>query len=433
MIENVILGGGVAGVAAAYRARMADKKAIVLEAQSRPGGLLDSFTVNGFVFDRAVHLSFASEPEVRAIFDRTPYLTHRPDSPCFDAGLWIRHPAQNNMFPLSTKEKVDLIAGLAAQPIAEVRNYRDWLIYQYGEPIAKRWPLVYTEKYWTVPAEELGTDWIGVRMRRADLREVLEGAFSADTPSTYYIKEMRYPKRGGYRAFLEPMIDEVEIHCNHRVLEIDARNRTVGIENGTKIQYQSLVSTLPLPLLVQMLADVPKDVRAAAATLFATEIDLISIGFNRPRVSPALWFYIYDRDILASRAYSPDWKSPNNVPSGCSALQFEIYSSCRRPQSHTPEELKANTVQALIKMKFASEQEILFVHHTHVPYANVVFDLGMEQRRDFVRKWVESQGIYLAGRFGKWDYLWSNQALMSGFQAAERAFDLLSQEGASTR
>jgi protoporphyrinogen oxidase len=229
------------------------------------------------------------------------------------------------------------------------------------------------------------------------------------------------------------MIDEVEIHCNHRVLEIDARNRTVGIENGTKIQYQSLVSTLPLPLLVQMLADVPKDVRAAAATLFATEIDLISIGFNRPRVSPALWFYIYDRDILASRAYSPDWKSPNNVPSGCSALQFEIYSSCRRPQSHTPEELKANTVQALIKMKFASEQEILFVHHTHVPYANVVFDLGMEQRRDFVRKWVESQGIYLAGRFGKWDYLWSNQALMSGFQAAERAFDLLSQEGASTR
>jgi protoporphyrinogen oxidase len=429
MIENVILGGGIAGIAAAYRARMGGKKAFVLEAQSRPGGLLDSFGVDGFVFDRAVHLSFASEPEVRAVFDRTPYITHRPDSPCFDDGLWIRHPAQNNMFPLSTKEKIELIAGLAAHPITEVRNYRDWLIYQYGEPIAKRWPLIYTEKYWTVPAEELGTDWIGARMRRADLREVLEGAFSKDTPSTYYIKEMRYPERGGYRAFLEPMINEVEIHCNHRVIEIDARGQTVGIENGTKIQYQTLISTLPLPLLIEMLPNAPEDVRAAAATLFTTEIDLISVAFNRPRVSPALWFYIYDRDILAARAYAPDWKSPNNVPAGCSALQFEIYSSRKLPQKHSPDELKANTVQALIKMNIASEKDIIFVHHTHVPYANVVFDLGMEQRRDLVRKWVESQGIHLAGRFGEWDYLWSHQAMMSGYHAAERAFELSSHSG----
>jgi protoporphyrinogen oxidase len=61
------------------------------------------------------------------------------------------------------------------------------------------------------------------------------------------------------------------------------------------------------------------------------------------------------------------------------------------------------------------------VHHHHLPYGNVVFDLGMEARRDRVRAWLESQGIQVAGRFGEWDYLWSNQSLMSGLRAAERA------------
>ena len=43
----------------------------------------------------------------------------------------------------------------------------------------------------------------------------------------------------------------------------------------------------------------------------------------------------------------------------------------------------------------------------------------MEERRNTVREWVESQGIALAGRFGEWDYLWSNQAFMSGRAAAD--------------
>jgi protoporphyrinogen oxidase len=159
-----------------------------------------------------------------------------------------------------------------------------------------------------------------------------------------------------------------------------------------------------------------------AASLWATEIDLISVGFNRPRVSPVLWFYIYDRDIVAARAYSPDWKSPDNVPPGCSSLQFEIYSSRERPQTLTPDEMKRNVVDGLAKMGLATEEDIVVLHHMKLPYGNVVYDLGMEERRDRVRAWVESQGVQVAGRFGEWGYLWSHQAMMSGLRAAEAAF-----------
>jgi protoporphyrinogen oxidase len=47
----------------------------------------------------------------------------------------------------------------------------------------------------------------------------------------------------------------------------------------------------------------------------------------------------------------------------------------------------------------------------------------MEDRRDRVRAWVEAQGIGLAGRFGEWAYLWSNQSFMSGRAAVERMYN----------
>ena len=180
-----------------------------------------------------------------------------------------------------------------------------------------------------------------------------------------------------------------------------------------------MISTIPLPVLVEMMTDVPKEIRQLAGTLFATAIDIVSLGFSKPCVSPSLWFYIYDSDLLASRAYSPSIKSPHNAPDGCSSLQFEIYSSRASGHGLRPDQLIDECIQTVETMGLAAREEIVLTHHKHLPFGNVVFDLGMEERRDAVRKWVESQGILLAGRFGEWDYLWSNQAFMSGRAAAD--------------
>lgn len=416
----VVLGAGIAGISAAYHLQKMGLQVRVYEANCQAGGLLDNFSIEGFRFDNAVHLSFASEPEVREVFDKTPYFAHPAISWCWDNTHWLKHPVQNNMFPLGVKERVEMIAGLLARPDIEVVNYHGWLVYQYGEIIATRWQLPYTTKYWTVAAEELGVGWIGNRVRRADVREVLYGAFTSETPSYYYATEMRYPKKGGYRSFIEPMIAQLDIGYNHRVSEIYLAKKQISFGNGKLVNFDVLINTMPLPELIKIIDEVPDEVRAAAATLFATSVDLISVAFNKVDVQPHLWFYIYDEDIFAARAYSPSIKSPDNVPDGCSSLQFEIYSSPRKPQVHSPDEMKKNTMMALKKMGLVkSEDEVLFMHHKQLAWGNVVFDLGMEERRAIVRSWLEKVGIKTAGRFGEWDYLWSNQAFMSGLKAAK--------------
>jgi protoporphyrinogen oxidase len=421
----VVLGGGIAGISAGYFAHKMGINAVVFEAASRAGGLVDNFTIDGFRFDNAIHLSFATEPEVREVFDRTKYHAHPAVSWCRDDTVWLKHPVQNNMYPLSVDEKVHLITGLVERSDISINNYHDWLIYQYGEAIALRWQLPYTEKYWTVTADKLGIGWIGSRVRRADVQEVLHGAFTSETPNHYYANEMRYPLRGGYRAFIESMIDATEIRCGYKATSINLKQRQVHFENGDVVHFKTLINTLPLPMLITLIDIVPEEVRIAAASLFATTVDLISVGFRVPEIQPHLWFYIYDSDIFAARAYSPSIKSNDNAPEGCSSLQFEIYSSPRKPQIHSSDEMKSNVLMALKKMKILqNEEDVVFMHHKQLPWGNVVFDLGMEDRRDFVKRWLEQVGIISAGRFGEWDYLWSNQSFMSGKKAAEKVLNM---------
>ena len=38
----------------------------------------------------------------------------------------------------------------------------------------------------------------------------------------------------------------------------------------------------------------------------------------------------------------------------------------------------------LKKMKIAAAEDILFLHNKHLPYGNIIFDLGMEETRDLI-------------------------------------------------
>lgn len=414
VIDTVILGAGIAGLGAALRAREVGRSATIFEAHATAGGLLDNFSIDGFRFDNAVHLSFANEEKVRSIFDQTPYLTHPSDSYCFDENYWLKHPVQNNLYPLPAGDKLELVKSFLARPsVLNGEDYDSWLRHQYGNGLAERYPIRYTEKYWATPASSLSTTWIGNRMRRAELDEILFGAFSAETPNTYYTKEMRYPEKGGYKAFIQPLIDTADIRYSHKAIEIDAEKKLIKFENGVQVQYGKLVSTLPIPVLVSIMVDPPSEVTIAAKLLKATSIDLISVGFNKPLIKD-LWFYIYDDDILASRAYSPSVKSPENVPEGKSSLQFEIYSR-GTSSGFKKEELLENTRYALKKMGIANEEDILFMEHKFLPFGNVIFDLDMEKNRKIVKDWIHSLAVSSCGRFGEWDYLWSNQSFLSGY------------------
>ena len=427
MADLTVLGGGVAGISAAYHAQQLGKKAVIYEARPRWGGLADNFTVDGFRFDHAVHFAFTDDPYLSKIFYRVDYLEHESNPYNYERGRWLKHPVQNNLYPLPVSEKVEAIRSFVERPRGwAAGNYREWLEAQYGRVIAGRFPAVYTKKYWTVGAEELTTDWVGQRMYCPGLEEVLYGAMTPETPLLYYVKTMRYPRKGGFRAFLEPVAAELDIRTGKEAVLIDAARKCVQFACGERIYYRNLVSSIPLPELLPMIKGAPAEIVEAAAGLWATSVAIVSVGFRVPRATDHLWFYIYDPELLPARVYSPSIKSPDNAPAGCSSLQFEIYFSKHKPLPGAGGTIIEHVLHTIKELGLpVSLDDVAVTDFRVLPYGNVVFDRGMLPRREAVHRYLAAQNILPVGRFGDWDYLWTDQCFYSG----KKVESLFSQKG----
>jgi len=418
----VILGSGISGISAGYHLEKKGEKVVIYEKDNDWGGLCGNFTIDGFRFDRFVHFTFAPDEYTKNLFEESsPTYAHPSVSSNYYQGCWLKHPAQNNLAPLPTEEKVKIIKGFInrkEKPFASLENYEEWLRVQYGDYFAENFPFRYTRKYWGVEPKELETKWVGNRMHTPDLDEVLRGAFETQDKTFYYTSHMKYPKKGGFRSILNNCRKGLDIRFNKEVVKINTEEKNVTFKDGTNAEYSRLISSLPLPEIIKILDKVPQEVKTAAGNLMHTCGYMVSLGFKRPDVAKHLWFYIYDEDILSSRVYSPNLKSPDNVPDGCSSLQAEIFFS-NKSKIPTSDIVLKNTIEKLVKMGLFREEEIVVKDIRFEKYANVIFDKDIYKNRQIVLDYLKSIGIESIGRFGKWEYMWTHQAFADGMETAK--------------
>ena len=417
MSKTTILGSGIAGISAGYHLEKAGEAVVIYEKDSDWGGLCGNFTIDGFRFDRFVHFTFTEDSYIKGIFENSsPLYNHPSVSSNYYKGYWLKHPAQNNLAPLPTEEKVKIIndfVNRSHKQIDDLQNYEEWLRVQYGNYFAENFPMRYTKKYWGLEAKDLETKWVGNRMHSPDLTEVLKGAFETQDETFYYTKYMRYPKKGGFRSILDNCRKGLDIRFNKEVVKIDAKNKVIYFKDGTSECYDKLISSLPLPEIVDIVEGCPEEAKTAGHNLHNTCGYMVSLGFKRPDVAKHLWFYIYDEDILSSRVYSPNLKSADNVPEGCSSLQAEIFFDCKA-QIPSAETVLRNTIDKLVHMGLFTEDEIVVKDIRFEKYANVTFDKDIYKNRQIVLDYLAEIGIKSIGRFGRWDYLWTHQAFQSG-------------------
>jgi len=417
-----ILGAGIAGISAGYHLSQKGVENVVYEKNKSWGGLCDNFLIGkDFRFDTFVHLSFTDSAYVKELFSKSSdFLTHNAISYNYYKGSWLKHPVQNNLAPLSTEVKVRIIQDFVKRQTGlSPVNYKEWLLYQFGDYFTNNFPGIYTKKYWTLPAEKLSTDWLGGRFSLPPLEKLLAGAFEEQKENFYYAQEMRYPVKGGYKSFLNEMALNSNIRTEKEAALISIDNKKISFTDGSEEHYDKLISSIPLPEVIKIIKDVPSLVLEAANKLLATSGQLISIGFNRPDIPPFLWFYIYDEDILPSRGYSPSIKSPFNTPEGKSSLQFETYFSKHSPKKEQGDALIDHVINKGKTMKLWSINDIEVTDYRELKYANVVYDFDRNKNLAIVHNFLDKVGISYIGRFGEWSYLWSDQSLLSGKKCAD--------------
>jgi len=420
----------MAALGAGYALEREGVRFVCYDAEPHFGGHTRSLRYEaGFVFDEGGHISFTKNEHVRELLARNVngiFEERRLRIDNYWRGLRITHPVQTNLHGLPSS----LVASIVEDFVNAVphrnttaANYAEWLTATYGETFAKTFPMVYGHKYHTTTMDRLTIDWLGPRMYRPTLEELIRGVKGEKLTGTNYVDVFRYPVRGGFVTFLEPFSRRFPIKLGHRVSHIDPKARTVAFSNGNVIEYEKLISSIPLPEIVPMIAGAPKSVIDAAARLAFTQVVLVNLGIDRSDLSETAITYFYDEDIIFSRINLPHMFSPHNAPAGCGTIQAEVYFSDKyRPLTQDPATLIEPVVADLRRCGVLRESDRILMKDAIVNrYANVIYDHDRLAAVTAIHDFLRDVGVYYCGRYGNWDHAWTDEAFVSGEEAAQSA------------
>jgi protoporphyrinogen oxidase len=426
-----ILGTGMAGFGAGYALETARVPFICYDRNAYYGGHTRSLRYqSGFVFDEGGHVSFTKSDHVRNLFAQNVcgrYEERKLKIDNYWQGFRIPHPVQTNLRGLPTELVVNIIRDFVAlQGTAPTTGtYAQWLLDTYGPTFAETFPLVYGHKYHTTPMDQLTTEWVGPRMYRPALDEVLRGALGGEVPGAHYVNVFRYPSFGGFESYLEPFGQRFELRLGHQLTGLDPKARILRFANGNSAPYEQVVSSIPLPEIIPLIDGVPADVLEAARKLAFTTTVLVNLGIDRDDLSETAITYFYDEDVIFSRVNLPHMFSPNNAPPGCGTIQAEVYFSDKyKPVPARPADLIEPVIATLRRCGFIRETDTILLKDTTVNrYANVIFDLDRSKALKLVHGFLDAVGVLYCGRYGSWNHAWTDEAFLEGEAAALRAVD----------
>lgn len=428
MTPPIILGAGLAGLSAAYHL---GGDCEVFEKSPFFGGHCHTKRVEGFNFDEGAHVFFGQD-ECSQQFVWKPLGAEMSK---FQAEIWNhyegkrfgRYPVQVNAHALpaelAAKCVLDFIEVSKASD-EQPRTYEEWCYASFGRTFSDTFMLRYARKVWTVEPSELNTEWLGSkvggRISRPSLDQVVRGAIDPEPQVFNYLTDFWYPNHGGFGRLADPLvagIDMTRLKLGAGVAKIESRQRRITFTDGSTRDYDVAIATMPLPELVRLTVDAPREVTDAASRLMWTSVRCVNLGIARPDIGPGHWVYFYDHDIPFFRASFPSKFAPDNAPAGHSSISCEIAYSRRKPLDER--RLVNRVVKSLRDTGILKRGDRIVVEdQIDIPFAYVVFDFNRTASLEVIHSWMRSVGLYPCGRFGEWGYHWSFEAIDSGRRVA---------------
>jgi UDP-galactopyranose mutase len=265
------------------------------------------------------------------------------------------------------------------------------------------------------------TSWLGGRVPLPNLEEMIEGALSPVPRPMGPNARFGYPLRGGFQALMDAFVPKLEgeLRLRTEVAAISPSRRTVTFADGVTADYDVLISTMPLPQLVERMgAEAPPEIQEAASGLRHVSVRCVNLGVAREAITEKHWIY-YPGETVFHRIFVQGNASPHCNPPGGFGLTCEITYSPHKPLPCDGEALIERCIEDCRRVGIiTADDRVPVANQTDLPYAYVVYDHGRKARVDRIREWLLARDIVLAGRYSEWEYYNSDHAFIAGRKAA---------------
>ena len=215
----LIVGAGLAGLSAAYH--LSGFPYRLFEREQEVGGLCRSYKKDGFTFDYTGHLLHFRQAEIKALVETLlagKLQKHARQSFIYSHRTYTEYPFQVNTFGLPPEVVRECLMGFIATlanqhagPAPHDRSFKEWILDNLGEGMAKHFMLPFNEKLWQVSLDELTSDWVSWLVPKPELKDVVNGALGIKDKAFGYNPSFLYPAQGGIKVLPEsfvPGIDE---------------------------------------------------------------------------------------------------------------------------------------------------------------------------------------------------------------------------------
>ena len=425
----VVIGGGPAGLTAAYLLAKSGVKVTVLESDDVVGGISRTAQYKGYRFDIGGHRFFTKVAPVEALWHEIlgPEFISVPRlSRIHYGGIYFDYPlkAANALSGLGLwNAGLIMLSYLWAhiKPYPVEENLEQWVSNRFGRRLYQIFFKTYTEKVWGIPCTEIRAEWAAQRIQGLSLAKAILSAASLNKRSETIktlINEFQYPRFGPGQMW-EAACDRItewggEVLMRHDVRAIEVRGGSVVAvraktpDGEERIPCDHVINTMPIRHLVRSIEPAPPEpVRAAGEGLNYRDFLTVALIIEQEDLFPDNWIYIHTPGVKVGRIQNFNNWSRAMVPEAgrtCVGMEYFCFEG---------DGLWTSADASLIELAKREIGQLGLVDPARVvdgtvvrmPKAYPVYDSMYSEHLDTVREFIDRiPNLHTVGRNGMHKY-----------------------------
>lgn len=434
--DIIVIGAGPAGLTAAYLLAKGGKSVCVLEAADQVGGMARTIPLWGQSVDIGPHRFFSKDRRINELwleiaggeYDMVDRLTR-----IYYKRKFYNYPLKpfNAFLNLGPFESFRCLMSyfrerLAPAPLAD--NFESWVISRFGKRLFDIFFKTYSEKLWGVSCTEIHSDFAAQRIKKFSLMEALKTAFLGNSGKHATLADQFAFPHGGTGRIYEKMRDRIlaaggEVHCSSAVHSVtpNGDGAIVHLENGSQIQGQDVVSTMPLTLLVNRLPDAPEAVKQSASRLKFRNTIIVYVETDA-NPFPDNWIYMHSPQVRVGRVTNfQNWGSSILNGQTKTILALEYWTNFEDEDWSKPDSWWAELgAQECLKAGFVPSGKVERTHVIRVPRCYPIYTRDYKTHLAPVEAYLKTvPHIHPIGRYGAFKYNNQDHSILMGILIAD--------------
>lgn len=433
--NKLVLGGGISAIAWAHFYPKDDY--MILEKSDSLGGLCKSFKIGESIFDYSGHFMHFKNKEIEEYvtslllkhktgefkkYDRNAgigMMSMTKLSPEKKMTRIVGYPFQANIHHLEYSDFIKCLVDLWNAPATQTacrddllqslhspENFEEEVRRRFGDGITDLFFKPYNEKLYCTPLKEMDADAMKRFIPKVRFDEVISN-FKLQKEFGYN-STFLYSPTSGIQGLVDAFLSEKKVRhmLNEEIVNIDLTKKIVKTRNHA-FTYDVLVNTLPLNLFAKLTKK--KDL-----TLKSVDVHVYNITFQSKSShgDGFCWLYFPDESLPFYRVGFYNYMSGKDDTSIYVEVSTKTNSKTKVPEINDiiKKLMKAGIVYGGAPVK--DTQKLV------ISPAYAILEKDTEEKVSKYRTELQTQNVYLTGRYGKWEYSSIEDAIVDAKQLA---------------